>query len=64
MGDFRNRRGEKHLRPAQSAPGRLIIFSFFLALNKEVLVPAANGVRFTKLTTVRKVTDGANLFTF
>jgi hypothetical protein len=38
MGDFRNRRGEKHLRPAQCAPGRLDYISFF-PLNREVRGP-------------------------
>jgi hypothetical protein len=59
--DFLDRRGEKQLSRAHAHQTRFNVFLFKL---RQCVVPAANGSRFTKLTTVRKVNDCSYFLTF
>lgn len=61
--DFPDRSGKKQ-QVAHHIVRVKTVFNVFLFNLKQCVVPAANGARFTKLTTVRKVTDCSYFFTF
>ena len=61
--DFPDRSGEKQ-QAAHYVVRAKTVFNVVLFNLKQCVVPAANGARFTKLTTVRKVNECSDFLTF